>query len=176
MRAPFLLCVLLVPCLACRRSEAPAASTAASTPTTATAAAPGTAPSTAVDPAVFVALETHWAEALGAHDLPALEGLLAPEFLITGVGSTAADPVGGRAEWLDKVPQHPWPHHDVLDVHVAVAAPDAIVVKCVWRGVYPPESITDVGGIVNLLETDVWVHRNDRWQVLARHTSLPRPE
>jgi len=184
-----LLSLLLAASVACRRNQppaptapvaanpAPAAPEAApiAPPTAPTAAAPAPRPE-AADPATFKKLENSWAEAIAAHDRATLEYLLAPEFLITGVGSTADDAVGGRGEWLEKVPDHPWPHHEVLDLHLAEAAPDVMVVKCIWRAEYPPQSITDAGGVVSLLETDVWARRNGRWVVIARHTSLPRPE
>ena len=160
-------------------APSPAAAVPAPAAPQATPAAPApasTPPAEAADPAAFLRLEGTWAEAIAAHDRATLEYLLAPEFLITGVGSTADDAVGGRAEWLEKVPEHPWPRHEVLDVHLAAASPDVVVVKCIWRGNYPPQSITDAGGVVNLLETDVWARRNGRWVVIARHTSLPRPE
>ena len=122
----------------------------------------------------FQRRETAWAQALANKDAAALERLLAPEFFITGVGSTVEDPVGGRAEWLQSVAKYPWPVHAVADVRVA-AVGDTAVVKCVWSGIYPANSLTPEGGVLQLLITDVWVRRGDDWVVLARHTSLPRP-
>ena len=176
-KSGLVLVLLLGACAACGRNESPTTST----PTAAGSAVPQSAPSAAApaeaaDSATFLHLEWTWAEAIARHDRPALDDLLAPEFIITGVGSTADDPVGGRAEWLDKVPEYPWPHHEVLGVHLAAASTDVVVVKCIWRGVYPPKSLTDAGGTVSLLETDVWARRNGRWVVVARHTSLPRAE
>jgi hypothetical protein len=122
----------------------------------------------------FQRRETAWAQALANKDGAALERLLAPEFFITGGGSTVADPVGGRTEWLESVAKYPWPLHAVADVRVA-AAGDTAVVKCVWSGIYPANSLTPEGGVLQLLITDVWVRQGDDWVVLARHTSLPRP-
>ncbi len=124
---------------------------------------------------VFSRLESEWATALTDKDRAALERLLAPEFLITGVGSTIEDPVGGRDEWLGNVEKYPWPRHDVSDVRLA-ATGEAVVVKCVWSGVYPPNSLTSEGGVLRLLVTDVWIRQAGDWVVLARHTSLPRQE
>ena len=41
-------------------------------------------------------------------------------------------------------------------------------------GIYPADSLTAQGGLLQLLITDVWVRRGTDWLVLARHTSLPR--
>ena len=67
-----------------------------------------------------------------------------------------------------------WMYFDRSDVRVA-AAGDTAVVKCVWSGIYPANSLTPEGGVLQLLITDVWVRQGDDWVVLARHTSLPRP-
>ncbi len=122
----------------------------------------------------FERLEIAWAEALSRKDVVALDRLVAPEFLVTGVGSSLDDPVGGRTDWLQAVDKYPWPLHQVTDVRIAVAAPETVVVKCVWSGHYPPESLTPQGGVVRLLITDVWTLRDGEWKVVARHTSLPR--
>jgi hypothetical protein len=168
----------------CGRSPAPAPVSAApgAAPAPQTPAAPGpSAPSPPVVPAAapsaeeFLRRETEWAQMLANKNGAALEHLLAPEFLITGVGSTVADPVGGRGEWLQSVEKYPWPIHQVSDVRIA-ALGDTVVVKCVWSGVYPPDSLTTDGGALQLLVTDVWVRRGEDWVVLARHSSLPRKE
>lgn len=140
--------------------------------------APAAPPSPALTPsaAEFERLETGWAEILARKDGAALDRLIAPEFLVTGVGSSVGDPVGGRSEWLQAVDKYPWPRHQVSDVRIALAAPETVVVKCVWSGNYPPESLTPQGGLVQLLITDVWTLRDGEWKVVARHTSLPRAE
>jgi hypothetical protein len=126
--------------------------------------------------AEFERLETAWADILARKDGAALERLIAPEFLITGVGSSVDDPVGGRSDWLQAVEKYPWPRHQVTDVRIAVASPETVVVKCVWSGQYPAESLTPQGGLLRLLITDVWTLRAGEWKVMARHTSLPRAE
>src|SRR4029079_6964546 len=124
--------------------------------------------------AEFQRRETAWAQALANKDAAALERLLAPEFFITGVGSTVDDPVGGRAEWLQSVAKYPWPVHAVADVRVA-AWGDTAVVKCVWSGIYPANSLTPEGGVLQLLITDVWVRQGGVGVARARHPSRPRP-
>ncbi len=126
-----------------------------------------------IDQAAATELELAWAVALERADADALEELLDDAFSITGVGSTAADPVGDKREWLMNAQRYPWPFHEVLDVRVTEIGGDAILVKCLWRGVYPPESLTVAGGLTTLLVSDVWVRRGERWTVVSRHTSLP---
>lgn len=129
------------------------------------------------DPAALApeiqAAEAAWASALVARDVAALDRLLAAEFTITGVGSTADDPVGNKAEWLENAQRYPWPPHAVLDPRVVSVTPDVALIKCLWRGTYPPESLTPQGGELTFLMTDLWVRRDGRWQVAARHSSLP---
>jgi hypothetical protein len=156
-----------------RQPERPAEPAAAVAP--APVAPEPAPPPAAPSPELFAGLEAEWARALTERDGTTLERLLAPEFLITGVGSTVEDPVGGRDEWLANVGKYPWPRHQVSDLRLA-AAGETAVVKCVWTGTYPPQSLTAEGGVLQMLVTDVWIRRGGEWVVLARHTSLPRQE
>ena len=122
----------------------------------------------------FTQLETKWMDALAAKDTATLEQILAKEFSIIGVGSTASDIVGDRANWLRLAVARPFPKHDITDVRVTRAG-DVAVVQCLLTADYPPKSLTPEGGRVQFLTTDVWVQREGRWQVLTRHSSLPRP-
>jgi hypothetical protein len=141
------------------------------------APSPAAAPSGPAD-TDFALLEGEWMDALARRDAAALERLLAPEFFITGVGSTAADAVGGRAEWLANAARYPWPRHEIADVRVARLGErgEVAVVKLRLAGDYPPQSLSRGGGRLVFLVTDVWVWRDDRWQVAARHSSFPAPE
>jgi hypothetical protein len=47
------------------------------------------------------------------------------------------------------------------------------VVQCVLKGDYPPMPWIPEGGTLEFLITDTWIHRDGRWQVIARHSSLP---
>jgi hypothetical protein len=57
---------------------------------------------------------------------------VAADFLITGVGSSAEDPVGTRDEWLQNAENILAAAHGG-DVRLAQAAADTVVVKCLWR-------------------------------------------
>lgn len=61
----------------------------------------------------FLALEKAWMNALAAHDVAALEEVLAPAFTIIGAGSAADGPVGDRAEWPRNAAAFPGLAHDV---------------------------------------------------------------
>lgn len=119
----------------------------------------------------FRELEQGWMDALAKKDVVKLEATLAPEFTIVGVGSSAGDMVGHRADWLKLSSRRPWPRHEVKIIKVNKL--DSIaVVHCVLVGEYPPQSITAKGGVITFLVTDTWVERGGRWQVLSRHSSL----
>lgn len=165
---------------ACGKGPAPSpeetpAAVSAPAPAAGTTAALVDSPPAATD---FALLEREWMDALARRDAATLERLLAEEFFITGVGSTAADPVGRREEWLANAARYPWPPHEIADVRVARLgeAGDVAVVKFVLAGDYPPQSLSRAGGRLVFLVTDVWVWRDGRWQVAARHSSFPAPE
>ena len=110
----------------------------------------------------FTRLERQWMDALAAKDEATLQRIMAPEFSIIGVGS---QPDALLREF---------PKHDVTSVRVTRTG-DAAVVQCVLTADYPPKSLTTEGGRLQFLTTDVWVERDGHWQVLTRHSSLPRP-
>ncbi len=122
----------------------------------------------------FTRLELQWMDALAAKDEPTLQRILAPEFTIIGAGSTADDVVADRASWMKVALSRPFPKHAVTRVRVTRTG-DVAVVQCVLTADYPPKSLTPEGGRLQFLTTDVWVKRASGWQVLTRHSSLPRP-
>jgi len=122
----------------------------------------------------FTRLERQWMDALAAKDEATLQRTIATEFTIIGVGSQADDLVADRASWMRVAPLRPFPKHDISNVRVTRTG-DVAVVQCVLTADYPPKSLTPEGGRLQFLTTDVWVHRDGRWQVLTRHSSLPRP-
>ena len=120
----------------------------------------------------FRELELKWMDALAEKDTAVLESILAKEFTIIGVGSNLDDPVGTRQEWLDVGLKRPFPQHKVrvLKVH---QLPEFAVVHAVLTADFPPMPWIPEGGTLNFLITDTWVYRDGRWQVIARHSSLP---
>lgn len=120
----------------------------------------------------FRELELKWMDALAEKNIDVLGQVLAEEFTIIGVGSSLEDPIGTRQHWLALALKRPFPKHAVrvLSVH---ELPGVAVVHCVLTAVYPPMPWKPEGGTLNFLVTDTWVYRDGRWQVVARHSSLP---
>lgn len=120
----------------------------------------------------FHELELKWMNALADKDVVVLEQMLAKEFTIIGAGSALEDPVGTRQEWLEVGLKRSFPRHEVriLSVH---HLQDVAVVQCILTADFPPMPWIPEGGTLNFLITDTWVYRDGRWQVVARHSSLP---
>jgi hypothetical protein len=109
-------------------------------------------------------LEHNFAEAVRARDQAMLESLAGPEFTLTSA-STGVVP---RATWLQSVLTGyavEWFEYERIDVnlygHVAVVNA-RYGQRAVWEG--EPLAYT-------FLLTDVWVSRDARWQIVARHSS-----
>ena len=120
----------------------------------------------------FHTLEVGWMDALASKDLPALEATLAPGFTIIGAGSTISDATSSRQQWLDLALKRPFPKHTVKILKVTRSGETAVV-QCILTGDYPPMPWTPTGGTLQFLITDTWIQREGKWQVLARHSSLP---
>jgi hypothetical protein len=120
----------------------------------------------------FRELELKWMDALANKNVNALEQILAREFTIIGAGSPLEDPIATRQQWLEVGLKRPFPKHAVrvLSVHELQGA---AVVHCILTADYPPMPWIPEGGTLNFLVTDTWVNRDGRWQVVARHSSLP---
>src|SRR5688500_14816561 len=120
----------------------------------------------------FRELELAWMDALANKDVDALEQILAKEFTIIGTGSSLEAPIATRQQWLEVGLKRPFPKH-VVRVLSAHELQDAAVVHCILTADYPPMPWIPEGGTLNFLVTDTWVYRDGRWQVVARHSSLP---
>lgn len=122
----------------------------------------------------FTRLERQWMDALAAKDEATLQKIVAQEFTIVGAGSTPDDLVTDRASWMRVALLRPFPKHEVTNLRVTRFG-DVAIVQCVLTGVYPPKSLTQEGGTVSFLTTDVWANRSGAWQVVSRHSSVARP-
>ena len=126
------------------------------------------------DVSEFTRLELQWMDALAAKDEATLQALVGPEFRIIGAGSTVEELTADRASWMRVGLARPFPRHEVNQVKVTRLA-DVAIVQFVLSGTYPPRSLTPEGGRLDFLTTDVWAKRDGKWQVVSRHSSLPRP-
>ena len=113
-------------------------------------------------------------DALADKDVAVLEQMLAHEFSIIGAGSSADAPIATRQEWLAVGLQRPFPRHAVRILSV-VELPDVAVVQGIVTGATRPMPWLPEGGTLRFLITDTWVYREQRWQVVARHSSRPAP-
>lgn len=125
----------------------------------------------------FLRLEQEWTIALARRDSALLDRLLSPSFTIIGAGSTTDAAVTDRAVYLRNALRFTWPRREVRILNVQLFG-NAAIVRCVWRGTDPPPSAVipipaPEGGTFEFLITDVWVRGDGKWQVLARHSSVP---
>ena len=109
-----------------------------------------------------------WMDAWRQLDAPQLRDSLADEFTLT---SARTDQLMTKAQWLElalsgRVVAESFEFSDVI-VHVY---DDVAVVKSRMR-----QQATVDGRAWNetFMLTDVWVRRDGRWQVVARHSSTP---
>lgn len=113
--------------------------------------------------AEIVQLANDWMGALIRHDMPALERFLGEEFALQAPDLGRMD----RARWLQTSPNYNIDSlkYDNIQVHlygdVAVMQSRAIS-KAMFQGQDRSREF---------LLTDVWVKRDGRWQVVARHSS-----
>lgn len=114
-----------------------------------------------------LAAERRWMDALVAKDAAGCERLLAPEYSLTTIGLGPAGRMP-RARWLEVLPDYDI-HETRIEEGRVLAYDDAAV----FQGrIFQRASAmgSDRSGV--FLTTDVWVRRDGRWQVVARHTSL----
>ena len=116
------------------------------------------------------ALECEWRDALCAKDSDRLRTLIHPRFKLIGTRSTGPFTLS-RDEWLEAIQKRELISIE-LDVRDAVVFDQMMVgtIEARWRVKYLGGEIEDC-----VLMTDVWVHDNDRWQVVRRHSSPVPP-
>lgn len=105
-----------------------------------------------------------WSEAIERRDVEAADRILGAEYSLMAPGFGEVP----RAAWLAFLPQYVVHSYEFTDVKVHVYG-DAAVMRSRYK-----QSAT-VGGkdrSGEMLVTDVWVKRDGRWQVVARHTSM----
>ena len=113
----------------------------------------------------LIELQNDWMEAWQRDDRVRLEELLAPEFTLT---SARSDQIVDRAAWLG-----------LLD-HVKAESFTYSVLVHVFGGAAVVKSrLSQVATVAGqpwnetFMLTDVWIRRDGRWQVVARHSSMP---
>jgi ketosteroid isomerase-like protein len=105
-----------------------------------------------------------WADAIMRRDREAADRILGAEYslMAPGIGEMP------RAAWLDSLHAYVVHSYEFTDVNVHVYGETAV-----QRSRYKQQATVfgkDRSG--EMLVTDVWVKRDGRWQVVARHTSF----
>ncbi|MBA3393287.1 MAG: nuclear transport factor 2 family protein [Deltaproteobacteria bacterium] len=110
------------------------------------------------------AAATAWAEAIQRRDVEAASRILGDEYALMAPGLGEMP----RAKWLEGLPMYVVHSYEHTDVRVHVYGETAVM-----RSRYKQQATVfgkDRSG--EMLVTDVWVKRDGRWQVVARHTSM----
>lgn len=113
----------------------------------------------------FAEFEKVWISAVQQRDIKSLDVLLDDEFLCTSWSSDGE--LINKAQYLAAVQHEEITNCKAHDFTIRHAG-DAVVVKCKMMCEFPNRSLCS-----EVLITDTWIRRNDRWKVLSRHTSLP---
>ncbi|HEY5946850.1 MAG TPA: nuclear transport factor 2 family protein [Kofleriaceae bacterium] len=107
---------------------------------------------------------TAWAEAIANRDQEAAGQILGEEYALMAPGLA----VMPRAQWLAALPEYVVHSYAFNDVSIRVYGEAAVM-----RSRYQQSATVfgrDRSG--EMFVTDVWVKRDNRWQVVARHTSF----
>jgi ketosteroid isomerase-like protein len=136
------------------------------------AAAPSTPkPSPKLDE-TFAALERAWSAAYQKHDLPAIEGVLAEEYVGIdgrGVVSNRADELNEARERPTGAPPSPMEilAEQVSDVQARVYGETAVVTALNTVTARTPDGESNI----RYRRSTVWVRRGGRWQCVHLHAS-----
>ena len=118
------------------------------------------------DEQTLIQLQNDWMDAWRRLDHPRLEEILAPEFTLT---SARTDQLVERDQWMRFLDQARNESFAYSDYRIDVFG-DAAVVRSRMRQV---ATLGDQRWDDTFLLTDIWIRRNGRWQVVARHSSTP---
>ena len=120
----------------------------------------------------LIAREQQWSRALIAKDEAELEKILGAEYTLT-----TANGVTPRAKWLDTLLHHMQPKElELREPQVQFYGDVALV-----RGTFfwyvlldKPDPRTGSAELKSsFLISDLWVKRDGRWQIVARHSTIP---
>jgi hypothetical protein len=111
-------------------------------------------------------LEREWRDAMCAKDIERLRLLVHPNFTLIGTRSSGPFRLS-RDEWLEAIQKRDLISIDIDIRDVAVFENVMMgTVEARWRVSYLGRPIED-----SVIETDVWVYEDGRWQVVRRHSS-----
>jgi ketosteroid isomerase-like protein len=116
-------------------------------------------------------LENALAQAVQERDMAFLEAHIGPEFTLT-TGRPGAE-VRSRSEWLQLTRDEYVVESFEFDDLIVQDYGDAAVVRSRYRQTGSMGGADRTGAY---LMTDVWVRRDDRWQLVARHITPLAPD
>lgn len=121
------------------------------------------------DAAALLAAEHAWTAAMAAHDLPALERIVAPDCrLIVGVSGKPLQ-VMSRERWLGSIHLYQFESVAFEDVQTT-AAGEIGIVTLLWT---QKASVNGVDRSATFFITDLWRREQGVWRVFERHSSRP---
>ena len=108
-----------------------------------------------------------WIEAVQRTDLETLERLIAPEYVLQAQGLGRVS----REEWMRAAQQSAYEIHSFTyeDVRIHIYYGDTAVMQSRYSQQATFQGQDRSG---EMLITDVWVRRDEDWQVVARHSSF----
>ena len=117
----------------------------------------------------LIRLQNEWMDAWRRRDRATLEAIVAPEITLT---SARTDRLVSREQWLEiALTRAVARSFRYEDFHVRVFG-DAAVVK---SRATQEATVDGTDWSETFMLTDVWIRRDGRWQVVARHSSTPPP-
>jgi ketosteroid isomerase-like protein len=128
---------------------------------------PGRVPADSGDDAELISLQHEWMDAWRRRDREALERILAPEFILT---SARSDRLMPRDLWLETAMTRASAESFRYDDFRVDVFGDAAVVRSRLSQV---ATVDGEPWNDTFMLTDVWIRRDGRWQVVARHASTP---
>lgn len=111
-------------------------------------------------------LEREWRDAMCAKDIERLRLLVHPNFTLIGTRSSGPFSLS-RDEWLEAIQKRELISIEIDIRDVAIFENVMMgTIEARWRVSYLGRPIED-----SVLETDVWIYEDGRWQVVRRHSS-----
>lgn len=111
-------------------------------------------------------LEKRWEEATLQKNKAALEQLMSPEYVLVGLGPKGMQEVP-RDAWLKNLAMMQIDAYQAEIKRVRIYGDSAVVnIEGSWKVSLGPNKIDEA-----FLLTDVWIKRDDRWQVVLRHSA-----
>ena len=118
------------------------------------------------DKQTLIQLQNDWMNAWHDLDMPAIEAILAPEFALT---SARTDQIVPRADWMASLARVRNESFAYSDFRIDVFGDAAVVRSKLTQAATVAGERWDGTFVL----TDVWIRRDGRWQVVARHSSTP---